>query len=329
VLQSSGGGSVTIANWFDGANQVSIQAPDGSVWASADIAAQFRPPTYSITYANLPVVHAEDALNMFMSYCRPLTDFYIPGDNRWNDDTRLDNLSNMASQTWGDFKPDASGTWYLSTSNSFTYNGATSNVWFQTDHGTFQGSYWVKGSVDMSWDRWTDASGQEWVALTNVNNHVVIEGDWMEPPTLDTPYWTQHSQLYNYYPVTGTGERTVTLVDPGVDHVVLGSQPSAQVSIMGLRGLVEPTSTMTASATTTTAHASLSAVGDSSDVAQLLAHLFDAGTLSVWEDQLHQAQAHMGGIFGDQLAAVEGLHTAISLIGVAQQAHDGAALMLA
>src|SRR5262249_48034036 len=147
------------------------QTPDGSVWTSEDIAAQFKPATYSITYTHGPVVRIEDAFDMFMSYCRPLTDFYVPGDNRWNDDTRAENISNFVAQTWGsDYKPDDSGTWYLSTSNSFIYVGATTNVWFQTDHGTFQGSYWVKGSVDMGWDRWTDASGQVWVALTHVNN---------------------------------------------------------------------------------------------------------------------------------------------------------------
>lgn len=46
TLTASTGGGFVIPNWFGGQNQVSVKAPDGTVWSAADINAEFGSQTY-------------------------------------------------------------------------------------------------------------------------------------------------------------------------------------------------------------------------------------------------------------------------------------------
>lgn len=316
VLQASTGGSVTVGYWGYGANQVSVQTPDGSVWTSEDIAAQFKPATYSVTYTHGPVVRIEDAFDLFMSYCRPTQDFALSGDGRWDYDTRADNLALFVSQTSGGERVDESGIRYTTCTNSFTYTGGTQTSFsFQTDHGTFTGYYGVRGSVDMSWDRWTDESGQTYVALTHVSNYVMTQGTWMEPPTPDEPNWTQHSQVFQYVPVYDYSEREVTMTAPPVDHVVLGTPP-VHASSMSLMSS-ELTSFAAASASTP----QFSSV-DSAEMSQLLANLFGDDTLAIWNAQTQKVQENSGHYLHDGMgltnAPVIGL---VGIAGLMQESH--------
>jgi hypothetical protein len=221
LVLDTGAGGVTFTNWFTGQSRATIELPNGTRWSPGDIDASFSDGAYEIQYAT-GVVPIENALSVLLSYVPNLDSIGLPGYNRttweWNASTLQGALD---SSMYGTPHTDVSGARYYSWSAPFRTDVFTDGISVTTTTGTYAGGGFARLQGSLSWDYWTDSSGQAYIAVTSAASSITRGVQYVVPPH-DGYDWSVGSETSAWWSgPSASAVRQVTEFEPRVDSFLL------------------------------------------------------------------------------------------------------------